>query len=81
MNALSTPNNVSSRDGTVASPGPTLGTITYDGAGSATAKATYTIAASNAVAGTWRWRWTCAGDIVAAEQGIFYVKRDPVLDA
>jgi hypothetical protein len=67
-------------DGTIATPGPTLGTITYDGVGSATGVATYTIPATNTSARVWRWRWTCAGDIVAAEQGIFVVKRDPVLD-
>jgi hypothetical protein len=69
-------------DGTLATPGPTQsGAVTYDGIGSATATFKYTIAASNTTRGTWRWRWTCTGDIVAADQGIFYVVPDPVLDA
>lgn len=64
-------------DGTIVT--PTLSAVTYDGVGSATATATYTIGASNTNADVWRWRWECAGDIVAAEQGVFVVRRDPVL--
>lgn len=69
-------------DGTLASPGPVLsGTVTYDGVGSATASYVFTIPASTASFRTWHWRWTCTGDIVAAEQGTFVVRYDPVLAA
>jgi hypothetical protein len=64
-------------DGTTVT--PTLGAVTYDGVGSATATATYTIPADNANFNVWHWRWVCAGDIVAAEQGVFVVALDRVL--